>query len=94
MDKDFSLIDKEIISSLVFPSEEILTDLEEIKERSMAIEKAISLGNLEHLKIMIYFTDNISKRRVNTTIWAVTDKAIVLKQNVIIPIHRINKLEI
>ena len=58
------------------------------------MERAIALGNLEHQKVKIYFEDDKKKRVVNTTIWAVTDNAIVLKQNVVIPIKRIYKLEI
>jgi hypothetical protein len=60
----------------------------------MEMERAIALGNLEHQKVKIYFEDDKKKRVVNTTIWAVTDNAIVLKQNVVIPIKRIYKLEI
>ncbi len=77
-----------------FPKEEVLKKAEEIKERNRSIERAISLGNLEHTKVKIYFSDEQGKKKVNTTIWAVTDSAIVLKQNTILPINRIHKLEI
>lgn len=91
---EFSLIEKEKVANLHFPHEEILYKESEIAERKISIERAIALGNLEHQKVKIYFSDNLGKKRVDTTIWAVTDTAIVLKQNVILPINRIHKLEI
>lgn len=91
---DIQLIEKEEVHTLHFPSEDILKSEREQKERRTAIDRAISLGNLEHQKVKIYFSDDQGKKRVDTTIWAVTDTAIVLKQNTVLPIHRIHKLEI
>jgi outer membrane protease len=91
---DFKLIEKEEIVNLHFPKEDVLKKSDEIKERNRSIERAISLGNLEHTKVKIYFSDEQGKKKVHTTIWAVTDTAIVLKQNTILPINRIHKLEI
>lgn len=91
---DIQLIEKEEVGTLHFPHEDILTSEKAQKERRAAIERAISLGNLEHQKVKIYFADDLGKKRVDTTIWAVTDTAIVLKQNTILPINRILKLEI
>jgi hypothetical protein len=94
LDSEFELIEKEQISKLQFPSEEILIKEKEISERNLAIQRAITLGNLEHSKVMIYFSDDKGRKKVNTTIWAVTDSAILLKQNTVLPINRIHKLEI
>ncbi len=91
---NIQLIEKEDVSSLHFPTEEILTTTKERKERAASIERAISLGNLEHHKVRIYFADEEGEKRVDTTIWAVTDTAIVLKQHTVLPINRILKLEI
>jgi len=93
-DNEFKLIEKEIIPTLHFPVEEILKKESEIQERNQAIQRAITLGNIEHNKVVIYFSDENGKKKVNTTIWAVTDTAIVLKQNAVLPINRIHKLEI
>ena len=87
-------VEKESVASLHFPAEEILRTESERSLRRQEIDRAISLGNLEHYKVKIYFADDSGEKVVNTTIWAVTDKAILLKQNVILPIHRIIKLEI
>jgi hypothetical protein len=91
---NIQLVEKESVGELVFPIEEILTSDSEILNRKLSIDRAISLGNIEHHKVKIIFSDSIGIKKVDTTIWAVTDKAIVLKQNTIVPIHRIHKLEI
>jgi hypothetical protein len=91
---DFELIEKEMIGNLRFPSDEVLTDVERIKERHSDLERAMSLGNLEHSKIKIYFEDETSRKVVETTVWAVTDKRVILKQSVGIPISRIHSVRI
>lgn len=93
-DSTFKLITKEEISKLHFPKEDILKSEVLIKKRDESIQRAISLGNLEHQKVTICFSDNLGEKCVETTIWAVTDTAIVLKQNTVLPINRIHKLEI
>lgn len=92
MTEEFTIIEKEDITSLKFPATDVLDDDSEIKTRISEINRALSLGNLEHSKIKIFFEDNESKKIVNTTVWAVTDKNVVLKQGVVIPINRIYKL--
>jgi uncharacterized protein (UPF0248 family) len=52
------------------------------------------LGNLERSKIKIYFEDDTSKKVVNTTVWGVTDKRVILKQGLVIPIHRIHSVKL
>ena len=92
MTEEFTIIEKEDIASLKFPATDVLDDDGEVKTRISEINRDLSLGNLEHSKIKIFFEDNESKKIVNTTVWAVTDKNVVLKQGVVIPIHRIYKL--
>lgn len=92
MTEEFTIIEKEDIASLKFPTTDVLDDDNEIKTRMSEINRALSLGNLEHSKIKIFFEDSESKKIVNTTVWAVTDKNVILKQGVRIPIHRIYKL--
>ncbi|MDI6047107.1 hypothetical protein [Flavobacterium yafengii] len=92
MTEEFQIIDKEDIALLKFPITDVLDDLDEIKTRISDINRALSLGNLEHSKIKIFFEDSESKKIVDTTVWGVTDKNVMLKQGVMIPIHRIYKL--
>ena len=79
MNTVFELIDKEIITSLNFPKEDVLEDKEDIAERRNDLDRALSLGNLEHVKIKIYFEDDMSKKMVETTIWGVTEERVILK---------------
>jgi len=90
----FEKIEKEKIESLKFPQEEVLTDKELIKEREAELNRALALGNLEHSKIKIYFEDDISCKLVETTVWGVTDKRVILKQGTVIPINRVHKISI
>jgi hypothetical protein len=94
MDSQFTLVEKEAVAGFHFPLEEVLKTEKEKKSLRAELDRAIALGNLEHQKVKIYFEDDKKKKVVHTTIWAVTDTAIVLKQNVTIPIRRIHKLEI
>jgi len=91
---DFEKIEKELIENLKFPSSEVLIDAAKINERTSDLERALSLGNLEHSKIKIYFEDDINCKMVETTVWAVTDKRVILKQSVGIPINRIHSVKL
>jgi hypothetical protein len=92
MEATFDLIDKEVIPTLNFPKDEVLGDKEAISSRKNDLDRALSLGNLEHVKIKIYFEDDASKKMVETTIWGVTEERVILKQGVIIPVNRIYKI--
>jgi len=87
----YETIEKESIHSLKFPNSDVLQDNDAIYQRQSELNRAQSLGNLEHSKIKIFFEDNESKKMVETTVWAVTDSRVVLKQGVGIPINRIFK---
>nr|WP_294936839.1 hypothetical protein [uncultured Flavobacterium sp.] len=92
MNSNFETIDKEKIGTLLFPNNDVLEDDKEaIKQRRKELDRALTLGNLEHLKIKIYFEDDTSKKMVDTTIWGLTEERIILKQGVVIPIKRIYK---
>lgn len=91
---EFEKIEKEQIADLKFPSKEVLADVNTINERNTELEKALKLGNNEQHKIKIFFEDDSSKKLVETTVWGVTDKRVILKQGVVIPIHRVHKIKI
>ena len=91
MNTDFEIIEKEAITKLHFPEKDVLSDKEDIMKRDMELDRALTLGNLEHSKIKIFFEDDSSKKVVETTIWGVTDKRVILKQGIVIPINRIYK---
>ena len=87
-------VEKEEIDNLKFPNEEVLQSTDDIGKREMEINRALTLGNLEHSKIKIIFEDSEGLKKVETTIWGVTDKRIILKQGIVLPIHRIHELKI
>lgn len=91
MNTDFISIEKEAISQLHFPENEVLNEKEAISQRNSELDRALALGNLEHNKTKIYFEDDHSKKMVETTVWGITDKRVILKQGVVIPINRIYK---
>jgi hypothetical protein len=90
----FQPIEKEEVENLKFPSTEVLNDIEKIGERRSELGRALTLGNIEHAKIRIYFEDDSSCKVVETTVWGVTDKRVILKQGVVIPIHRVHSVKI
>ncbi|MBI3519121.1 MAG: hypothetical protein HY062_07160 [Bacteroidetes bacterium] len=94
MTTTFEKIEKEVIETLKFPHNEVLTDDHLIKERDTELSRALALGNLEHTKIKIYFEDDKSRKLVETTVWGVTDKRVILKQGVVIPINRVHKISL
>ena len=87
----FKSIEKEEVASLKFPNKEVLADNTLIKQRDNDLKRALSLGNLEHSKIKIYFEDDQSRKVVETTVWGLTDLRVILKQGNVIPINRIHK---
>jgi hypothetical protein len=87
-------IDKENISGLKFPDSDVLTSKDDIKIRMMNLDKALKLGNLEHGKIKIVFEDSEGIKQVDTTVWGVTDKRVILKQGAVVPIHRIHEVKV
>lgn len=85
-------IEKEKVVNLKFPVEDVLTSSDEIKQRRADLERALTLGNLEHHKMKIIFKDDEGVKSVETTIWGVTDKRVILKHGMVIPIHRIYEI--
>lgn len=86
-------IEKEQISDLKFPEQDVLSNNDDKKIRAASLERAMKLGNLEHNKIKILFEDADGLKQVETTVWGVTDKRVILKQGVVIPIHRIHEVK-
>ena len=86
-------IEKEKIAELYFPQNDVLVNPAEKTMRQLDIIQAMRLGNIERYKVKITFEDTNSIKVVNTTIWAVTEKRIVLKKGVVIPVHRIHSVK-
>ena len=82
-------IQKEQIAELRFPATEILENPESIRLRRAELDRALILGNVDHNKVRIIFSDSTGVKMVETTIWAVTELRVILKSGMAIPIHRI-----
>lgn len=88
------LIEKEYVANLHFPPQEVLHDEQTLEERRTTLFKATSLGNLEHRKVWITFEDEEGLKQINTTIWAVSNKKVILKGGRLLPAHRIHSVKI
>lgn len=84
------LIEKEIISNLMFPKNEVLNDEHQKKQRIATLEDAMKLGNNHRHKATITFEDSENIKKVETTVWGVTEKWIILKRGMVIPICRVH----
>ncbi len=82
-------IQKEQIKFLKFPKEDVLLQKKDQIDRIFELQRALSLGNLERQKVRIVFEDSTGCKKVETTIWGITDKEVILKQATIIPLKRI-----
>lgn len=89
----FEAIEKEKIAELKFPEEDVLNNENERKQRWQDLERATTLGNLEKIKFKIYFADDKSYKYTETTIWGLTDKRVILKQGIMIPVYRILQIK-
>jgi hypothetical protein len=88
------LIDKEVVAELKFPEPDVLFNQAAITKRKSEIDRAVYLGNTEHTKVRILFHDAAGLKQIETTIWGSTDKRIILKSGMVIPIHRIQEVKI
>lgn len=83
------VVEKEQIKFLSFPKEDVLSKKDEQINRFLELKRALSLGNLEREKVQIFFVDDYGLKKVETTVWGITDKAVILKKSTIIPLGRI-----
>ncbi|PTX19352.1 hypothetical protein C8N40_10483 [Pontibacter mucosus] len=88
------MVEKELIPSLRFGQEDVLTDPEARKKRMWDLNRATALGNVYRGKVEITFqaADGV-QRRVDTTVWAVDDRFMTLKAGCSIPVTSIVGIE-
>jgi len=89
---EFEIIEKEDIPNFHFVTYDVLDTKESRVDRKAELEKAMILGNSEHVKYKIIFTTTDGLKEVETTVWATTEENVTLKGGVIIPISAINKI--
>ncbi|CAN5276060.1 hypothetical protein BH09BAC1_BH09BAC1_12070 [soil metagenome] len=79
-------IEKENIQHLQFKNQEVLQDTGAQNGRERELHRAMLLGNGHKSKVKIIFESLTGRNMVQTTIWATTDKNVVLKGGLLIPI--------
>ena len=87
-------VQKESINQLHFPNEEVLNNAEIIEKRRLSLESAVVLGNTYKGKAKIVFEDNEGVKQIETHLWGLTDKRVILKQGIVIPINRIHEVKL
>ncbi len=88
------LIEKEKVSDLFFPKGEVLENQNLIRERMFALHRATSLGNIHQRKVTLVFEDKEGLKSVRTTIWAISDRKVILKEGRSIPVPRVHSVTI
>ena len=91
--KTATIVAKENVSLLSFPKNDVLYSELKQNERKRRVVRAMKLGNNKKHKVKIIFEDLDSLKKVETTIWGVTEKNIILKKGTLIPIHRIHEIK-
>ncbi len=89
-----SPVQKEEVSQLNFPNEDVLSGFEATEKRRKDLEQAVVLGNTYKGKTKIVFADSEGVKQIETHIWGLTDKRVILKQGIVIPIHRIHEVKL
>tara|TARA_B110000211_G_C13855024_1_gene453903 strand:+ start:117 stop:398 length:282 start_codon:yes stop_codon:yes gene_type:complete len=87
------IIQKERIDTLNFGSTEVLENNQERTIRTRRLKRAEQLGNAYKSKAKIAFKSLEGLFRVETTVWATTEKFVSLKGGILIPIHCIKGVE-
>jgi len=91
--KKATLVVKENITGLTFPKTEVLESITHQEERKSRITRGMRLGNNKKLKVKIVFEDVGGLKKVETTIWGLTEKNVILKKGTTIPIHCIHEIK-
>lgn len=89
-----SPVQKEDVTHLNFPNAEVLSAPETMEKRRKDLEQAVVLGNTYKGKTKIVFEDSQGIKQIETHIWGLTDKRVILKQGIVIPIHRIHEVKL
>lgn len=85
-------IEKELIETAHFPAREVLSSPDQIGQRLSQAKKASTLGNSLKYKVKIVFEDDEGKKMVETTIWGVTEKYLLLKRGMSLPLCRVHQI--
>jgi hypothetical protein len=88
------VIPKESVNEYTFIKNEVLASTNDIRQRKIDLNRALILGNAYRRKVKIIFETTKGLCQVETTIWAVTEKNVILKGGKIIPITTVHKVKV
>ena len=85
-------IEKEMLDKIHYPDQEVLLEPEQITKRESNAKKAIKLGNLFKDKVKVVFEDTEGIKLVQTTIWGMTERYLIFKRGMVMPLNRIHEI--
>jgi hypothetical protein len=87
-----NITEERLLNTIQFPKQEVLKNPEHIKHRKSEAERAKKLGNSFNDKVYIIFEDTEGKKMVESIVWGVTDRYLMLKRGMSLPIHRVHEI--
>ena len=82
------------VSSIQFKKEDVLTSMQERKERLKRLVAAMKLGNNHKQKVRIHFISiNDQLMEIKAKVWSVTEKYVILRNSITIPISSIREVD-
>ena len=82
--------DHELVSSLKFKKEDVLSSIHDKSERMRKLISAMKLGNNHKQKVKIRFVnENDQLLEIKAKVWSVTEKYVILRNSIAIPISSI-----
>ena len=85
-------IEKESLDAINFPQREVLLDEKKITQREYNAKRAIRLGNLFKDKVKVIFEDTEGMKMIQTTVWGMTERYLIFKRGMVIPLNRIHEI--
>jgi len=93
VEEQSEFIERETLTTLKFPEEDVLKSDIEKQQRQRDLQKAMVLGNSFKQKVIVMFRDYKSSKRLATTIWHSNTEHISLKGGIVLPVKSIYKIE-
>jgi hypothetical protein len=85
-------IEKELLDAINFPQREVLLEEKQISLREYNAKRAIRLGNLFKDKVKVIFEDTEGMKMIQTTVWGMTERYLIFKRGMVIPLNRIHEI--
>jgi hypothetical protein len=93
--KQTTKLDKLKLSELSFCKTDVLASPTDRYIRSFELQRALRLGNTYKQSVRIYFVNDFGEQmETEGTVWAVTEKFVMLKGSNTIPIKAITKVDL